>query len=58
MPLWSYTGRIRPDAAPPTDTLPDDPLPWYTISEIGEGPEYRRGLPFISTGYTALDGVL
>ena len=44
---------------PPTDSLPSDPgPPWRTIAEIGALPEYDQGLPAITTGYSALDGVL
>jgi KaiC/GvpD/RAD55 family RecA-like ATPase len=51
--------RRRPDVKPlPTDSLPDAGPGWYTIGEVGALPEYRAGLPAISSTYCALDDAL
>lgn len=50
----------KPDAAPATDSLPDDNNgpPWQTIGEIGILPAYRCGLQPISSGYEVIDEAL
>ncbi len=44
--------------APPTDSVPDEGPGWYSVAEVGATPEYRCGLPAISTTYDALDSAL
>lgn len=44
---------------PPPHGAPDPlPPPWLTIADIGKDPNYRRGLPPVTTGFVGLDSAL
>lgn len=50
--------RARTPISTPTDTAPEAGPPWLSISEIGSLPQYREGLPTVTTGFETLNAAL
>ncbi|MCC7291438.1 MAG: hypothetical protein IT449_05170 [Phycisphaerales bacterium] len=53
-----YGQREYGSKAPPTDSLPAQGPPWWSLDEVVKMPEYRHGLEAVSSGFHRINAIL